>query len=88
MAHGRPGGRIVGGGPRRGRGSLSREELEDLRDSGEFKSLAGSVAVFGIPAGTAPGEGAAPASGGGSFKAARGGVYVPCDADGYEPDGH
>lgn len=88
MAHGRPGGRIVGGGPRRGRGSLSREELEDLRDSGEFKSLAGSVAVFGIPAGATHSPWAVPAGTGGSFKAARGGVYVPCDADGYEPDGH
>lgn len=79
-----PDGRIVGGGTRRqGREpSMSRNELEELRDSGRYgKSLTGSVAVHGLPDGVqyAPPTDA-PEQVDGSFIAARGGRYVP-----YEP---
>lgn len=75
-----PDGLIVGGGPR-GRGpSMNRQELEELRDSGRFNFLAGSVPVLGLPDGVeyAPSAGAtdpvtAPVDG--SFTASRGGWY-------------
>ncbi|WP_333732577.1 hypothetical protein [Streptomyces sp. IBSBF 3010] len=77
-----PDGRIVAGGPR-GAGrqpSPSRDELEQLRDEGAHKVLAGSVAVFGLPDGIrrAPfGETVSvTASSGAGFTAARGGRYV------------
>ncbi|GHI98142.1 hypothetical protein TPA0906_00080 [Streptomyces olivaceus] len=79
-----PDGRIVGGGTRRqGREpSLTRDELEALRDTGTYgKSLVGSVAVDGLPDGVqrAPSAGAtdpvtAPSDG--TFPAAHGGVYL------------
>jgi hypothetical protein len=73
-----PDGRIVGGGTRRqGRTpSLSREELEELRDEGTYRSLVGSVAVHGLPDGVRHAPSAEPADQVGSFIAARGGMYV------------
>jgi hypothetical protein len=87
-----PDGRIVGGGTRdQGRKpSMNREELEELRDSGRFKFLAGSVPVLGLPDGVehAPSAGAtdpvtAPTEG--SFTAARGGWYRWFDLSSYTP---
>lgn len=79
-----PDGRIVAGGPR-GAGrepSPSRDELEMLRDQGTHKTLVGSVAVLGLPAGTrrapafeeAGATTTAPAAG--AFTTARGGRYI------------
>lgn len=74
-----PNGRIVGGGTRRqgSRPSMSRDELEALRDADTHRSLIGSVAVHGLPDGVqyAPSTGA-DGQDGESFKAARGGWYV------------
>ncbi|MDX2697148.1 hypothetical protein [Streptomyces ipomoeae] len=86
-------GRIVGGGTRdQGRKpSMTREELEELRDSGRFKFLAGSVAVLGLPDGVeyAPSAGTtdpitAPVDG--SFTASRGGWYRWFDLSSYAPE--
>ncbi|MFM9452480.1 hypothetical protein [Streptomyces europaeiscabiei] len=81
-----PDGRIVGGGTRdqSRKPSLSRQELEVLRDSGKHSFLAGATTVPGLPAGagrapsadatdpvTAPTEGV--------FTAARGGLYQWCE---------
>lgn len=79
-----PDGRIVCGGPRGDRGSMTRAELKELRDSGEFASLTGSTAVFGIPEGARHAPVTEPAGQDDqAFTAARGGWYVWCDADGY-----
>lgn len=73
-----PDGRIVGGGTRRqGRKpSMSRDELEDLRDSDTYKSLADSVAVHGLPDGVQRAPATDPADQDGAFTAARGGWYT------------
>jgi hypothetical protein len=77
---------IVGGGPRGQAPSHSREELEELRDSGRFKFLQGSVPFYGIPSTVECSPSAstdwvheAPAEAG--FHGARGGMY-----SWYEPD--
>lgn len=77
-----PDGRIVGGGTRAQgrRDSLTRAELEALRDTARYDFLAGSRAVYGIPEGAAKAPHSAPAGQDGSFPAARGGRYVWCDA--------
>lgn len=78
-----PDGRIVGGGTR-GQGrepSMTRDELEALRDARTYDSLVGSVPVDGLPDGVqhAPSAGATdplttPSDG--TFAAARGGIYL------------
>ncbi|MFE7442397.1 hypothetical protein ACFU7X_18320 [Streptomyces chartreusis] len=89
-----PDGRIVGGGTReQGRKpSMDQGELEELRDSGRFKFLAGSVPVLGLPDGVeyAPSAGATdpittPVDG--SFTASRGGWYRWFDLSSYAPSG-
>lgn len=85
-------GRIVGGGTRsQGRKpSMSRQELEELRDSGTYESLAGSLPVLGLPDGVehAPSAGAtdpvAPPFGA-TFTASRGGWYRWFDLSAYAP---
>ncbi|WP_331762469.1 hypothetical protein OG612_45480 (plasmid) [Streptomyces sp. NBC_01527] len=74
-----PDGRIVGGGPRTYLPSLSREELEAQRDSGQHGFQNGALPCYGIPPTALRSRclnGAAeraPAVGG--FTAARGGHY-------------
>ncbi|MFI8177980.1 hypothetical protein ACIF6H_32320 [Streptomyces microflavus] len=78
-----PDGRPVGGGTRRQdrEASLTRDELEALRDAGTYESLVGSEAVDGLPDGVphAPSAGATDpvtARSDGTFTAARGVVYL------------
>ncbi|GGP80232.1 hypothetical protein [Streptomyces melanogenes] len=81
-----PAGNIVNGGPRGEKPSLTPAELEAVRDSGQYESHRGAVAVYGIPstAQHSPSAGAdwvhdVPAET--VFRAARGGMYRW-----YEPD--
>jgi hypothetical protein len=82
-------GRIVAGGPRRGKGSLSAAELKEQRDSGRYEWLAGSRPVLGVPA-TARRSPTVddprprpPATG--TFTGARGGQYVWCGVPQTQP---
>lgn len=75
-----PEGHLVGGGPRTNKPSLTRAELETIRDQGTFSFQKGATAVYGIPvtvlrspAFDRPPAGEYPTDGG--FTGARGGTY-------------
>ncbi|KMS74200.1 hypothetical protein ACM01_14865 [Streptomyces viridochromogenes] len=77
---------ICGGGPRGQEPSLSREELEDLRDSGRYKFLKDSVPFYGVPSTaqvspSADADWVCEAPSEAVFRGARGGMYRW-----YEPD--